>query len=102
MLKTQHYLAENEDIRRKVERGLTEASLTYEGKVQVRHPLDVMVNDIGLEKIKAAVKSPLGRKVACYYGCQIVRPYATFDDQATPPPSTPSWRPSAQRPSIGP
>ena len=23
-------------------------------------------------------------KVACYYGCQIVRPYATFDDQYHP------------------
>src|SRR5208282_6073932 len=34
-LKTQHYLAENEDIRYKVERGLSEASLTYAGKVQV-------------------------------------------------------------------
>ena len=83
-LKTQHYLAENEDIRYKVERGLSEASLTYAGKVQVRHPLDVMVNDIGLKRIKGAVKSPLNSKVACYYGCQIVRPYATFDNQASP------------------
>jgi heterodisulfide reductase subunit B len=83
-LKTQHYLEENEDIRKKVERGLSEASLTYGGKVDVRHPLDVLMNDIGLEKIKEAVKSPLGNKVACYYGCQIVRPYATFDDQANP------------------
>jgi heterodisulfide reductase subunit B len=84
MLKAQRYLAENEEIRKRVERGLSDASLSYAGKVQVRHPLDVMVNDIGLEKIKGAVKSPLGSKVACYYGCQIVRPYATFDDQASP------------------
>ena len=83
-LKTQHYLAEKEDIRKKVERGLKEASLVYEGRVDVRHPLDVLVNDIGVEKIKEKVKSPLGAKVACYYGCQIVRPYATFDDQASP------------------
>jgi heterodisulfide reductase subunit B len=84
LLKTQHYLAENEDIRKKVERGLKEASLTYGGKVQVRHPLDVLMNDIGVEKIKERVKSPLGANVACYYGCQILRPYATFDDQASP------------------
>ena len=25
-----------------------------------------------------------GLKVAAYYGCQIVRPYSTFDDQADP------------------
>ncbi|MGD0229976.1 MAG: CoB--CoM heterodisulfide reductase iron-sulfur subunit B family protein [Syntrophorhabdales bacterium] len=83
-LKTQRYLSENEDIRKKVERGLADASLTYEGKVDVRHPLDVLVNDIGIERIKEAVKAPLGGNVACYYGCQIVRPYSTFDDQADP------------------
>ena len=84
LLKTQHYLAEKEDIRKKVERGLKEASLTYEGRVDVRHPLDVLVNDIGIERVKERVKSPLGSTIACYYGCQIVRPYATFDDQANP------------------
>jgi len=44
----------------------------------------VLVNDIGIERIKEKVKSPLGSTVACYYGCQIVRPYATFDNQANP------------------
>ena len=73
-LKTQHYLAEKADIRKKVERGLRDGLPQYEGKVEVRHPLDVLMNDIGVERIKQAVKSPLGGKVACYYGCQIVRP----------------------------
>lgn len=59
--------------------------MQYEDKVRVRHPLDVLVNDIGLEIIAGQVKRPLsGLKVACYYGCQIVRPYATFDDQHEP------------------
>ena len=83
-LKTQRYLAENADIRRRVEKGLSDASLTYSGKVQVRHPLDVLMTDIGVERIKEAVKSPLGARVACYYGCQIVRPYAAFDSQQVP------------------
>jgi heterodisulfide reductase subunit B len=53
--------------------------------VRIRHPLDVLVNDIGLEKVNNAVTRPLtGLKVACYYGCAIVRPYATFDDQWNP------------------
>ena len=50
----------------------------------MRHPLDVLMNDIGIERIKERVTSPLGSMIACYYGCQIVRPYATFDDQANP------------------
>jgi heterodisulfide reductase subunit B len=59
--------------------------LHYDGRVRVRHPLDVLVNDIGLERIAGAVSRPLnGLKVACYYGCLLVRPYATFDDQHEP------------------
>ena len=55
-------------------------ALTYHGTAKVRHPLDVLINDVGMERIKARIKTPLtGLKVAPYYGCQIVRPYATFD-----------------------
>jgi heterodisulfide reductase subunit B len=47
--------------------------------------LDILVNDVGLEAIRQKVRKPLkGLKVATYYGCQIVRPYATFDDQYNP------------------
>jgi heterodisulfide reductase subunit B len=64
---------------------MREAGLRYEGHVHVRHPLDVLVNDIGLDDVKQEATKPLnGLKVACYYGCQVVRPYATFDDQHDP------------------
>jgi heterodisulfide reductase subunit B len=59
--------------------------LVYEGKVQVRHPLDVLVNDVGADAIAEKVTKPLeGLTVAPYYGCQIVRPLAYFDDQHNP------------------
>jgi heterodisulfide reductase subunit B len=51
----------------------------------VRHPLDILINDVGLEALKLKVSRPLsGLKVVPYYGCQIVRPYSTFDDQYNP------------------
>ncbi len=85
LTKTQKYLAEYEDISSKVHQALDTAGLSYEGRVRIRHPLDVFLNDIGLEKIKSHIERPLaGMKVACYYGCQIVRPFATFDDQDNP------------------
>jgi len=83
--KTQHILDERPALKQQILGALHEVELEYTGRVQVRHPLDVFVNDYGLDAIKAAVKKPLaGMKVACYYGCQIVRPYSTFDDQYNP------------------
>ncbi len=65
--------------------GSSGTPLTYEGNVHVRHPLDVMVNDIGVEAIAEKITTPLsGLRVAPYYGCQIVRPLAPFDDQHDP------------------
>jgi heterodisulfide reductase subunit B len=83
--KTQHYIREYPNIKLAVTRALNAIDLTYRDYIRVRHPLDVLLNDIGLAKIQERVKTPLkGIKVAPYYGCQIVRPYATFDDQRDP------------------
>jgi heterodisulfide reductase subunit B len=83
--KAQHYLEEYPDKGEVVKSSLKEAGLDYKGKVRVRHPLDVMINDIGIDKITRKVTHPLkGVKVAPYYGCQIVRPYSTFDDPNHP------------------
>ena len=85
LTKTQHYLTTYPDIKAKVNAALDKVGLHYEGKTTVRHPLDVLVNDYGLDKIAKRVKRPLkGLKVACYYGCQVVRPFATFDDAMYP------------------
>jgi heterodisulfide reductase subunit B2 len=83
--KTKHYIHESPSVHNVVNQALKAANLTYSGNTPVRHPLDVLVNTIGLDAIKKRVKNPLrGLKVAPYYGCQIVRPYATFDDQYNP------------------
>ncbi|MFH1737582.1 MAG: heterodisulfide reductase-related iron-sulfur binding cluster, partial [bacterium] len=85
LTKAHRYMNEYAEIGRKIEGVLDAAGLHYEGRVNVRHPLDVLVNDIGLEKISAKVSRALsGLHVACYYGCQMVRPYATFDNQRNP------------------
>ena len=85
LLKTQRYLSEHPDLHRKVTAGLQAVKLSYEGRVQVRHPLDILVNDVGTDRIAKRVTQPLkGMKVACYYGCQVVRPFAAFDDKYNP------------------
>lgn len=83
--KAQRRMEEFEDIGHLISHAMGEAGLHYEGHVHVRHPLDVLVNDIGIDNIKREAVKPLnGLKVACYYGCQVVRPYATFDNQHNP------------------
>jgi heterodisulfide reductase subunit B len=83
--KAHHYLAENPGLNSRIKDALGVAGLSYSGRVRIRHPLDVLVNDFGAKAITERVKKPLkGMKVACYYGCQLVRPYADFDDQHDP------------------
>lgn len=83
--KAQHYIRDYPQIRKVVTQGLAAAGLEYQDTVRVRHPLDILYHDVGPAAIAARVKRKLtGLKVAPYYGCQIVRPYATFDDQHEP------------------
>ena len=59
----------------------------YDGSVEVHHVLDVLVNHLGLDAIRAKVRRPLaGLRVACYYGCLLTRPpeIVAFDDAEHP------------------
>ena len=78
LTKTNHYY---EDNGTKVREALSAANMEYNGTVKVRHILDPILNDIGLQKIEANVTKKLkGLKIASYYGCQMVRPFKGFDD----------------------
>ncbi len=51
----------------------------YQGTIDVKHLIWVMVDDIGVDKIKAQVTNPLnGLRVAPFYGCHAMRPNAIF------------------------
>jgi heterodisulfide reductase subunit B len=83
--KAHKYLSNSPELLDSVNTCLAEAGLKYNCTVRVRHPIDVLVNDIGLEIISMYVKKPLdGLRVANYYGCQLVRPDKGFDDKENP------------------
>ncbi len=85
LAKTHRYMKELPELHDKINECLKEGGLEYNLTVNVRHPLDVLINDIGIEKIKAKAKFTLeGLKIANYYGCQIVRPEKGFDDREEP------------------
>jgi len=83
--KTQYYVRDYSWIGAIVEHALDAIDLPKDISAKVRHPLDILLNDVGLDSIRAKVVYPLrGLKVAPYYGCQLVRPYALFDSQRNP------------------
>jgi heterodisulfide reductase subunit B len=59
----------------------------YDGSVKVRHFVEVLLEEVGLNKLCKSLKKSLnGLKVACYYGCYLVRPHEVtgFDDPENP------------------
>ncbi|MCE5249044.1 CoB--CoM heterodisulfide reductase iron-sulfur subunit B family protein [bacterium] len=59
----------------------------YDGSVRVRHLIEVLLDDVGLETLKRSFSRSLnGLRVACYYGCLMVRPHEVtgFDDPENP------------------
>jgi heterodisulfide reductase subunit B len=53
----------------------TEFDAAYTGDVKPRALLDILVNDLDLDAVRAAVKRPLtGLRTVSYYGCLLVRP----------------------------
>jgi heterodisulfide reductase subunit B len=76
MAKTDHYLREDKTLNEQVNTALSAGGLSYQpGSLQIRHLLDVVYNDVGLEAVRRNVVRPLkGLRLAPYYGCLIPRP----------------------------
>ncbi|MEJ2246170.1 MAG: CoB--CoM heterodisulfide reductase iron-sulfur subunit B family protein [Acidobacteriota bacterium] len=65
----------------------SETGFEYRGSVKVRNVLDLLTQNVGLERIEAAVEVPLSdMRIACYYGCLNTRIPRTdcFDDREYP------------------
>lgn len=66
---------EDPKVREKVDGALKQINVSYAGKTKVTHLLDVLVTQIGVEKIRPLVRRPLkGLKVGAFYGCHLLRP----------------------------
>lgn len=80
-------LKSNEHHKEKVNEILSKIGKEVKGSQNVKHILEVLYNDIGVEKIKSSIKKELkGIKVAVHYGCHAIRPSAVLktDDPFQP------------------
>jgi succinate dehydrogenase / fumarate reductase cytochrome b subunit len=71
----QERLDASSEYRELINENLAPENLKYEKGVTNKNFLWVLVEDIGLDKVKSLVKRPLdGLRIAPFYGCYIIRP----------------------------
>lgn len=75
LLMTNAILKENKETRDKVNTILADVDLEFKGKTDVKIFSDVLYEDVGLEKVKNAIKRPFnGLRVAVQPGCHLSKP----------------------------
>lgn len=76
LAKADYYMQERPSLGAKVNEALQAGGLQYTpGTLDVRHLIDVLVYDVGVETIRSKVVRPLtGLRVAPYMGCMLPRP----------------------------
>lgn len=76
LAKADYYMQERPALGLKVNQALEAGGLQYKpGTLEVRHLIDILVYDVGLDVIKSKVTRPLsGLRIAPYMGCMLPRP----------------------------
>jgi heterodisulfide reductase subunit B len=85
--KVNKMLKEDKKLKERINSILKEVGLEFKGTINVKHMVQVLAEDIGLEKLKNAIEKPLTNlKVAEHNGCHVLRPkeYTGFDDPEDP------------------
>lgn len=71
-----HKLEADQQMLADANEALKEAGLNYNGKANIRHMVEVLIEDFGYEALGKPVVKPLtGMKFAGYVGCQTNRPF---------------------------
>lgn len=66
---------QDEKYRALINRDLAEEGLSYDGLADPKHLLWVIVEEVGIDKLKSLVTQPLPNlKFAPFYGCYLIRP----------------------------
>ena len=98
--RAKNLLDNDQGLRKEVNRLLAEVGREYKGKVEVKHVITVLHDEITPSRISDLVEKPLDRvKAAAFYGCHMFLPskYAKFDDPEFPSKLESSSRPRGPR-----
>jgi heterodisulfide reductase subunit B len=68
-------LKDDEQLKASINRILSQVGKEFLGNKEVKHFLQVLIDDVGLKNLKQSVSKPLSKlKVAPFYGCHALRP----------------------------
>lgn len=87
LTKVNKKLKQDRALRERVNGYLKEVGMEFKGKIEVKHFVKVLIEDVGYEKLESFIKRPFrGLKVAEHYGCHILRPqkYLELEDPENP------------------
>jgi heterodisulfide reductase subunit B len=82
-----HLLKTDTVLAAEINAKLKKEKLNWQGRGEIKHLLDVLYEDIGIETIRGQlVKTFKGLDIATHYGCHLLRPssVAGFDDPFSP------------------
>ncbi len=80
-------LNKDKSLREKINGNLRESGLNFKGTIETKHILQVLMEDVGLEKIRKSLVNPLTTlRVAEHVGCHLLRPrnMIGFDEPEDP------------------
>lgn len=67
-------LKEDPAQRAKVNETLRDFNKEFRGEIEVKHMVEVLYRDIGIDELRKFVKKPLKLDVAVHYGCHLLKP----------------------------
>ncbi|MEM2971220.1 MAG: heterodisulfide reductase-related iron-sulfur binding cluster [Candidatus Bathyarchaeia archaeon] len=73
LVETNDILRSEPEEMRKVNEILGHYGKKYGGKVEVKHVIEVLHDDVGVETVKEQVIKPLNARVAMHYGCHLYK-----------------------------
>ncbi|MFA6034553.1 MAG: heterodisulfide reductase-related iron-sulfur binding cluster [Myxococcota bacterium] len=75
LIEQRNYLRDNPALAARAADALAAAGHELVLDIEIKHLLDYIVDDVGLDRVKALVKKPLeGLNLGAYYGCLYTRP----------------------------
>jgi len=75
LLMVNNLLKKNPELKDRVNNILSEVGKEFKGKIDVKNLVDVLHGDVGIDKVKNAIKEPFnGLKVGAQPGCHLTKP----------------------------